>query len=1472
MKKRLIALIALLCTGVVLVASVLSLGGPVVESLFDAEEKIADASTLADEIATTAVAPANDTPLPSGYEKWDGTIATGFASGTGEKADPFLISTPAEFAFLILACKQYSAAPDGTVYYTAHYRLTSDLVFNDDFEVNGKTLAPEVKSTLTPFSGATHTTDFAGTFDGGGHILYNLYVPYQTNSNTAGAGTSIFGQVAGTIIDLHIVRGYMEGSDIATAPGGGTFARTLTGTIDGCSSGMTCYFRGGSVGGIVGSVMNKSATKSAVVRNCTFTGNIYCVANSTDASARPGNGAGGIIGCYAGDDGAGYTRSITLTDCINRGNVYSDGQYIGGIIGKISGSHHVKPESFAIARCVNFGNVYSTYKIPSGGAESYRAFAGGIVGGAGYMLESALNPNYHFEFCANFGTVSAQENAVGGIIGGMIMQNECTNSPLNFYSCYSLGRVLDESPDGERNERLGGRWNGGLVGAPTGSVGVYDCIVGGVVRGTSCVGGLVGRLSADKPYNGAGASNLTVIGTHVTADVAGKDSVGCLVGLYRTGFNKENTTLTLKGSYIEGVVNAETKVGSLIGSLDKARGGALAQMKLEYSITDVRVEKTVDTGRASILIGSSITDCVPTITQTEFYAANEVYNLSSGTAVQIKDAKVMYGLTSITLDTPFAKDNLTNGIYLNRLEFGSVVENSKIKWVSSTLTKKPIHENVDLMQTLALTRSYDGTASQLEHRDWLGVTPVCGWEKWDGTDWVPVYEAPRSVGRYRVSAALLSSRATGAAVLEFEITKKLVDFAKLEWSGDLAPTYTGHEYTVELGGVPAGITVTYTGSRNVNAGIYYSHLVSVVDNSGNYEIINVSSVTDRRWEIKSAVLDMRNVDWSNVDPATGKPKLIYNEKEQAIILQDKTDPTRDLATLLNITYSGNTATNAGTNYYATANVSYNVGNVQVSYPRDEFTTYWDMARREIRPWAEAEFVGGTATSDGITVVYDAREHALGYKGNLSTAVSCTIAHLSADWDGEDDGKYQKAGKYSYTVTFTLSDTANNYFAVASPSAPDVFVETGDATLTATRYLEIQKATPKIFGAMSQDTTYVSWDPEGEVDLPDGGTAPQRPTTFRIGVQYNQDKTLRYDENGNLISTLFVDGDGIADFRAELAQISLQEYFSVTYYLLTEEEVDGEIVIKEVPVKNAYGDLPYNAGTYRAVVTYRAPEDSNFTNATTTVQLIINPATYDLPLNIVMRNEQVDEDGMDHILRLQYEETLPSFITPVYTCNGTEDYPYKPGKYLFQVDFVFSEEMEGNYQPLKSMRAYLTIVTKSLYDSATGVSLTFKDGTYWRLLINQRTDVDTFVTDWTMGYDTRLASLYQIELKDELSNVWILEEPVRLRLPLTPEMAKSENYTPVYITIDEKGKFTITEIEDFTTEMITSAGALPRYIEFDVERIGYYGIVTSVDDSPNVRGRMIWLIVAACMVPPAGILIALAVGSRLRKKKDNDTQA
>ena len=75
------------------------------------------------------------TENPKRSEIWDGSIAAGFAGGTGAKKDPYLISNVSELAYLA------QQVNNGTDYSSVYFKLTNDIYLNDttDWELWGTT-------------------------------------------------------------------------------------------------------------------------------------------------------------------------------------------------------------------------------------------------------------------------------------------------------------------------------------------------------------------------------------------------------------------------------------------------------------------------------------------------------------------------------------------------------------------------------------------------------------------------------------------------------------------------------------------------------------------------------------------------------------------------------------------------------------------------------------------------------------------------------------------------------------------------------------------------------------------------------------------------------------------------------------------------------------------------------------------------------------------------------------------------------------------------------------------------------------------------------------------------------------------------------------------------------------------------------------------------------------------------------------
>jgi hypothetical protein len=155
-----------------------------------------------------------------------------FSGGSGEPNNPYLISTPADL----------SRIGHNPRLMNAHFKLTDDVNMADTTHfIIGNGLYP-----------------FAGTFDGGGHVISNFYRYSSTGEMTKG----LFGIVNGTgaqIKNVGMTDSYISGGGYQTV--GLLVGRLLNGTVSGCFAerGRVEVFEsdgGGLVGSNVGTISN----------------------------------------------------------------------------------------------------------------------------------------------------------------------------------------------------------------------------------------------------------------------------------------------------------------------------------------------------------------------------------------------------------------------------------------------------------------------------------------------------------------------------------------------------------------------------------------------------------------------------------------------------------------------------------------------------------------------------------------------------------------------------------------------------------------------------------------------------------------------------------------------------------------------------------------------------------------------------------------------------------------------------------------------------------------------------------------------------------------------------------------------------------------------------------------------------------------------------------------------------------------
>lgn len=244
-------------------------------------------SSTGDKAYENCGATINNTVSPTLAPSWNGTdVATGFESGTGTQADPYVIFSGAQLAYL---AQQVNA---GVSYENTYFILSADIVLgNKAFSIIG--------------TDADHA--FKGIIDGKNHVIRDFTI----TSDALAVG--LFGYFDGTLKNLGIDNCTIKATRTTSGPVYVGLIAYSTGTIENCytrakvtaSCGYTVY-AGGMVGYNLGTIKNSYAS-----------GNV--TATSTNFNAVAGgfvaHNEGTVNNCvaYGNVSATGYTETYSLS-------------------------------------------------------------------------------------------------------------------------------------------------------------------------------------------------------------------------------------------------------------------------------------------------------------------------------------------------------------------------------------------------------------------------------------------------------------------------------------------------------------------------------------------------------------------------------------------------------------------------------------------------------------------------------------------------------------------------------------------------------------------------------------------------------------------------------------------------------------------------------------------------------------------------------------------------------------------------------------------------------------------------------------------------------------------------------------------------------------------------------------------------------------------------------------------------------
>lgn len=443
---------------------------------------------------------------------WDGTTKTEIFFGSGTSEDPYVIDSAQKLALLAAivngnTCFNVDTTngytgneTNGTYtradYVSANYKLTTDIVLNDDTSGYEDWSNNSPDHVWTPIG--TLSSAFSGTFDGQGHTVSGIYI-------NGGDYLGLFGYISGGTVenigvaDSNIsgrsyiggVAGYNYGGQVTNCGNSGCITALYMTTSNDEVVPEYCY-----AGGVVGYNCGGQVTNCHNSGTITSTGMII----------------GGVVGYTTQLDALASSTDAVVDGCWNTGSVIG-GCYFGGVVGEnyINMNLVHNDEVSLVENCWNAGAVSVNPQLPDGYMGPGNTM-GGVVGQTGTFGGSPEIKN-----CYNIGSVTSENAQIGGVVGRIFNSSSYAFTVSN---CYNAGQVTGCYNEfggitGMINDRIvlkdcynsgavltaDGTIGGGIAGANAGTVTdcYYDkqiCTFGGI-GGSDIAGSAEGMLTGD---------------------------------------------------------------------------------------------------------------------------------------------------------------------------------------------------------------------------------------------------------------------------------------------------------------------------------------------------------------------------------------------------------------------------------------------------------------------------------------------------------------------------------------------------------------------------------------------------------------------------------------------------------------------------------------------------------------------------------------------------------------------------------------------------------------------------------------------------------------------------------------------------------------------------------------------------------------------------------------------------------------
>lgn len=409
-----------------------------------------------------------------------------------------------------------------------------------------------VRENWTEFDKVTLTADidmkdmewspanFYGTFDGGGHRIYNLVVSASSgnagffNNMTGTMSDVVFGSADGNTQD-GVSSISLKGSDDGEWHYAGIVARlggdlkNVTNFIP-VSLDASCTFKT-RLAGVAGTVV-----KPVTVEKCINYGSVSAPLSSKKVDAE--TSLGGIVACCD----VPSPEFVTVVDCHNHGNISSADSYtacLGGIVGNAPGARIAHIES-----CTNDGTI-----TLSSGAKANGCWMGGI---AGFLNGNGTSGDL-IKDCINEGLITSSGLSTYGI-GGIAGRGTSTQ----IKNCENRGEVKLDNENDNGQQVFAGGIAGYFYANGAGGSSIENCTNSGKVSANAnqvnCIGGIVGTMRGKNgPTNHLikDCTNSGSVTISRTAANANWQACGGIIG------EQESSLTTIQGCSNSGAVRLE---------------------------------------------------------------------------------------------------------------------------------------------------------------------------------------------------------------------------------------------------------------------------------------------------------------------------------------------------------------------------------------------------------------------------------------------------------------------------------------------------------------------------------------------------------------------------------------------------------------------------------------------------------------------------------------------------------------------------------------------------------------------------------------------------------------------------------------------------------------------------------------------------------------------------------------------------